>query len=118
MSRVAGILELKIDGEIFPAKGSFSYNLGRPKREMIVGADRVHGYKEMPQVPFIEGVVTDTGEFDIDQLLNAVQSTVTLRLANGNTVNLANAVFAAEGTTTTEEGEIEVRLEGESADLV
>ena len=30
------------------------------KRDAIVGHDNVHGYKEMPQVPFMEGAVAKT----------------------------------------------------------
>ena len=40
--RVGGILEVKIDGTLFSAKGEFTYNLGTPKREAVVGADSVH----------------------------------------------------------------------------
>jgi predicted heme/steroid binding protein len=58
-NRRAGRIYFKVDGTQYDAKGSFSYNLGADKRDGIVGADGVHGYKAMPQVPFIEGAVTD-----------------------------------------------------------
>lgn len=47
--RRAGLIQVQVNGEVQDAKGSFSYNLGRPKREAIPGSDRVHGFKEMPQ---------------------------------------------------------------------
>lgn len=109
--RRAGTIQLQVSGEIMDAKGSFSYNLGKPKREAIPGADRIHGYKEMPQVPFIEGIITDRGTLDLAALVSSTEVTVTLKLANGKTISL-NGWFAGEGTGTTEEGEITVRWEG------
>ena len=42
-------------------RGTFTYHLGIPKREAVIGPDRVHGYKEMPQVAYIEGAITESG---------------------------------------------------------
>lgn len=116
--RRAGLIQLQIDGEIQDAKGSFSYNLGRPKREAIVGADRVHGHKEMPQVAFIEGAITDRGTLDLASLTSGRDLTVTLTLGNGKLIVLRDAWFAGEGTGTTEEAEIAVRWEGANAEEV
>lgn len=116
--RIGGTIEFKIDGEIYNAKGSWTYNLGRGKRETIVGADGVHGYKEMPQVPYIEGVITDRGDLSIDTLLKLVDATAMLQLANGKIIVLRDAIFAGDGNVTTEEGEIEARFEGVSAEEV
>jgi hypothetical protein len=110
--RVGGLIQIQIQGEIYDAKGSFSYNLGRPKREAVVGMDTVHGYKETPQVAFIEGVITDRQGLDLEALVTARDVTVTLQLANGKVIVLRDAWFAAEGSATTEEGEISVRFEG------
>ena len=49
-NRRAGRIYFKVDGTQYDAKGKFSYNLGLDKREAIVGADGVHGYKSTPQV--------------------------------------------------------------------
>jgi hypothetical protein len=116
--RIGGSLFLKINGEGFPAKGSFTYNLGAPKREGIVGADGFHGFKEMPQVAFIEGAITDSGGLDVNTLLNIQDATATLELANGKVITLREAYYAGEGNITTEEGEIALRLEGASAEEI
>lgn len=110
-NRRAGRIYLKIDGEMHDAKGSFSYNLGQDKRDAIPGADGIHGYKETPQVPFIEGAITDRGDLDLEAMCRQDGVTVTLELVNGKTIVLANAWFAGEGTVTTEEAEIAVRWE-------
>jgi len=51
--RVGGIIFLKVDGEGFQSKGNFTYNIGVPKKEAVVGADGVHGFKETPQSLFL-----------------------------------------------------------------
>lgn len=116
--RKGGLIQLQVDGVLYDAKGSFSYNLGRAKRDAIVGSDAVHGYLEKPQVAFIEGEITDRGNLDLDALVTATDVTVTLELANGKIVVLRDAWYAAEGTGNTEEGNIEVRFEGKSAQEV
>lgn len=114
----AGLIQFQVNGEVYDAKGNFTYNLGRPKREMIVGADAVHGPKESPQVAFIEGEITDRGTLDLAQLVSIADATVTLKLANGKVVVLHGAWFTGEGTGNTEEGNIDVRFEGAGAEEI
>lgn len=115
---VGGIIELKVNGEIQNAKGNFKYNLGKQKREAIVGADRVHGYKGLPQAPYIEGEITDRSNLDVEAFLNIDNGTITLSLANGKVIVLKEAWYAADGDIETEEGNIQVRFEGMSAEEV
>lgn len=115
MAARAGKITLKTDGNVRDAKGSFTYNLGADKRTAIVGADKVHGFYTQPQVPFIEGVITDDEDLDLSDVLNGTDLTVTLDLDNGKTIVLRQAWFAGEGNVTTEQGEIAVRWEGISA---
>jgi len=117
-NRVSGIIELKTNGEIQNAKGSFTYNLGRLKKEMIVGQDRVHGYKALPQVPFIEGEITDRGSLNLETFMDADDVTVTLSLANGKVIVLKEGVYAADGDGSTEEANIQARWEGMSCEEV
>lgn len=116
--RVGGIIEFKINGELFSAKGSFTYNLGRPKRDAVVGSDKVHGYKEMPQSPYIEGAITDNADLSLEQLVLVKEATITLSLANGKIVVLREGYYSGDGNVTTEEGEIAVRFDGMDADEV
>ena len=116
--RRAGIIQLQINGEIKDAKGNFSYNLGQPKREAIVGTDGVHGFKETPQVAFIEGGITDNTNLDLKALVTITDATVTIELANGKMVVLRDAWYAGEGTASSEEAEVPVRFEGASAEEI
>lgn len=110
--RIGGTIFVKVDGQQLQAKGSWTYNLGEAKKEMIVGADSVHGFKEMPQVPFIEGQITDSDQVDMAALRRTRDATVVLSLANGKVISLEEAVESSDGNVTTEEGEAEVRFEG------
>lgn len=117
--RVGGIIELKINGNLFQAKGSFTYNLGAPKREAVVGSDAVHGYKEVPQAPMIEGKITDSPDLDlVNSLLTLSDATATLSLANGKIIVLREAFYAGDGNATSEEGEVEFKLQGTSCQEV
>lgn len=116
--RRAGTLYLKINGITFDAKGNFTYGIGNPKREAIVGADGIHGYKETPQVAFIEGEITDRSDLDLAALTNTDDITATLELANGKIIAVRNAWYAAEGHVQTEEGNIQLRIEGKSGEEI
>lgn len=119
-NRKGGILELQIDGNIYQAKGAFTYGLGKPTREAIVGHDEVHGYKEIPVAPFIEGEITDGSDVSLDDLANVTDATITLRLANEKVIALRNAWCTnPDGLgASTEEGNIKVRFEGLHAEEV
>lgn len=116
--RVAGIIAVKVNGEQLLAKGNYTYNLGQPKRDAVVGADGTHGYKETPQVSFIEGEITDRSDISLESLVLTKDATITLELGNGKIIVLRDAWFAGEGTGNTEEGNVSVRFEGMSAEEV
>ena len=115
-NRVSGAAYFKVGGVQHRMGGSFTYNLGSPKREPKMGPDGVHGYKEMPQAPFIEGEITDASDLDLKAMQALDNETVTLELANGKTILLHNAWHAADGNVGTEEGNIQTRWEGLEAE--
>lgn len=116
-ARIGGTLFVAVNGVRLSVKGNWTINPGRPKREAIVGADQVHGFKEMPQAPSIEGEASVTPDLDLPALLDAVGVTVTAELANGQVGVLRDAWQAAEGAMGTEEGAVPLRFEGLSMDL-
>ena len=118
MNRVGGLIEVLVNGERLSARGSWTFSAGTEVREGIVGADRVHGYKSMPRVPFIEGEITDRQNLRLQALAKSENVTVTLRLANGKAMVLRNAWVAGETTGNTEEGNVSVRFEGLSIEEV
>lgn len=109
--RVGGPYELQAGGVRLNGKGGATYNLGHPKREAVMGASAGHGYKETPQVSFVEVDVTDAADLDVKAVATMKDATVTLKVANGKTILLHNAYFAGEGTIATDEGNIGCRFE-------
>lgn len=102
----------------YEAKGAFTYNLGSPNRDAIVGHDGTHGFKELPQVAFLEGEFTDRGDLDLKTLQSIEDATITLELANGKNILFRNAWYASEGNVQTEEANIAVRFECMSAEEI
>lgn len=118
MARIAGKLFVDVNGTRLSARGeNWNWNLGRDKREMVVGVDGPHGHKAMPQVPFLEGEISLTPDLDLEALLAAEDATVTAELPNGWTFVLRSAIQTAEATAETGDGKMPVRFEGLSADL-
>lgn len=116
--RVGGIIQVAANGQLYDAYGEWTWNLGRPKAEAVLGTSAVVGYKEMPQVAFIEGEIIDRRTLSVEALLGLRDASVTLYLANGKLITLRDAWYAAEGTGSTENGNIECRFEGMSAEEV
>jgi len=116
--RRGGIVFVKVDGAQLSAKGEFTYSLLDSKKEGIVGSDGIHGYKELPVIPYIEGEITDSIDLDAKSLIKLTDATVTLELANGKVIVLRGAWYAGDGVTGSEEGNIAVRFEGTSIEEV
>lgn len=117
-TRRGGIIELKVAGELQECKGNFTYNLGAPQNESIIGSSGVTGYKSTPQAAFIEGMLTDSPSFSMSQLVGMTNVTVHLKLATGKVIVMSNAVYTGSGNGTTDEGELEVKFEAEFAEEI
>lgn len=118
MARVAGHLFLKVNGVQRKVIGNFTYNLGRSRKQMLVGHDGPHGYSEMPQVAYIEGEIRDESDLSVVELREITDATITLELANGKTILLRDAHEASEGSVGTEAANVQVRFEGVEAEEV
>lgn len=119
--KLGGTVNLKVNGDIYKAKGSFNYSLGLEKKEAVLGVDGVHGYKSSKQVPMIEGEITITPKVNIKNLLSIGEEdnvTVTLDLNQGSVIVLRNAWINTEGTIETEESKMSVKFEGIQAEQI
>jgi len=115
----AGLFNLKINGEVYYAKGNFTYNLGGVKREAVMaGNGQVIGYKETAQAPFIEGEITDDIGLSLQKLFQLEGATISLELCNGKVIVLREAWYAGESKAETQDGNIAVKFEGLSCDEV
>lgn len=112
--RIAGICFFKVDGQQYPLRGSFKVQPFNTKKEGIAGQDGIHGYKETPIIPFIEGEVSDLGSFSLSQLQQVTNSTITAELANGKVYTLRNAWFVDAPDLDAVDGKITIKFEGRS----
>jgi hypothetical protein len=116
--RVAGLITVKVDGEVQAAAGEFSYNLGIPLKETMAGTDGIHGFKETPQEAFIEGEIRDRAGLDLAALFRTKDASVSIELANGKMIMLRHAWFSGEGTASTGDAVVPVKFSGLSAEEV
>jgi uncharacterized protein YlzI (FlbEa/FlbD family) len=112
--RIAGVAFWKVDGRQLALRGNLTVSPTAFERTGIAGQDAVHGFSEVPRVPFIQGdvsLVEGTSVEDIDAVTDA---TITAELANGQVWVLRNAWRAQVSEINTREGQFAVRFEGES----
>jgi len=116
--RIAGIAFLKVDGDLYPLRGNFTVSPSPIERAGIAGQDYVHGFSELPRVPYIEGDVSTVPELSVEDVANIINATVTAELANGKTYVLREAWSRAAFELNTREGQFRVRFEGVSCDEI
>jgi len=110
--RIAGIAFLTVDGTQLALRGNFTVSPSPVERTMIAGQDSVHGYQELPRVPYIEGdLSTMPGEY-LEDLLLQTDSTVVAQLANGMQYTLTGATCKGGFENNTRDGQVRVRWEG------
>jgi hypothetical protein len=110
--RIAGIAFLKVDSEQVRVRGNFTVSPSMFERTMLAGQDSVHGYQELPRVPYIEADLSLMRETSLDALMAQVDVTVTAELANGWQYTLHNAVCKGGFEANTRDGQTHVRREG------
>jgi hypothetical protein len=112
---IAGKMEMTSNGEVVNCVGGFTLNLGQPKREMLVGPDRIHGYKELPQPPSVSGEIRDSDSLNVtNAILNMDGATLVFTVANGKQYMFENAVYTGDGNIETDEGKIQFEAQAMS----
>ena len=112
----AGTAYLKYDGGMLPLKGNLTVSATPVERTGIAGQDYVHGYQELPRVPYIEGDVSTLPEVSLETLEQVIDATVTAELINGTTYVLRNAWTKGPLDINTHDGQFRIRFEGVSCD--
>jgi hypothetical protein len=110
--RIAGVAYLKVDADLYPLRGNFTVSPTPLERAGIAGQDYVHGFSELPRVPYIEGDVSLVPGLSVEQLAQVTNSTITAELANGMVYVLQEAWTRAAFELNTREGQTRVRFEG------
>lgn len=110
--RFAGIAFLYVDGNQMSLRGNFTVSPSAVARTMIAGQDGVHGYQELPRVPYIEGDISTVPALNLADLEAQVNVTVIAQLANGKQYTLGQAACKADLEANTRDGQARVRWEG------
>ena len=110
--RFAGIAFLMVDGDQLALRGNFTVSPSSVERTMIAGQDRVHGYQELPRVPYIEGDISTIPERSLEALEDQTDVTVVAQLANNKQYTLIGATCKAALENNTRDGQVRVRWEG------
>jgi Phage tail tube protein len=110
--RFAGIAFVSVDGQQYSLRGNFTVSPSAVERTMIAGQDGVHGYQELPRVPYIEGDLSTVAGLGLEDLEAQTDSTVVAQLANGRQYTLVNATCKAGFEANTRDGQVRVRWEG------
>src|SRR5262249_36370678 len=114
--RFAGIAFVFVDGNQLALRGNFTVSPASVERTMIAGQDGVHGYQELPRVPYIEGDISTVPNLNLTDLENQTDVTVIAQLANGKQYTLSNASCKAGFEANTRDGQARVRWEGITCD--
>ena len=112
--RFAGIAFLLVDGNQMALRGNFTVSPSVVARTMIAGQDGIHGYQELPRVPYIEGDISTVPNLNLLDLEAQVNVTVVAQLANGKQYALGQASCKADLEANTRDGQVRVRWEGVS----
>lgn len=112
LTRVAGVAFVKVDGVQYALQGNATVNFSEAQREAMVGADGVHGFKEVPQAPSIAITLTRTPDCSLETLKRIANSTVTLEASDGKTYVLTEAFQSGELSYAVIEGTLPVTFHG------
>lgn len=110
--KFAGIAFLYVGGNQVRLRGNFTVSPSPVERTMIAGQDGVHGYQELPRVPYIEGDISLTPDTLLENIDGQTDVTVVAQLANGNQYTLVGGTCKAALEANTRDGQARVRWEG------
>lgn len=115
---IGGVAYLKVDGTQYSLRGNLKVSPSSRERTGVAGQDGVHGYTEVPRIPFIEGDISDSGGLSVLDLEKLTDVTVTAELASGKTYVLRNAWVSGAREVNAAEGSMTLRFEGLSCEEI
>ena len=110
--RVAGICYIKCDGEQLEVSGGVEVPLVDVKREEVMVAAGVAGFKETALAPYVKVTAIFMPSFPLDALRTNTEITVTAELANGKVYTLSGAFLKGEPSIKGEEGTVDLEFSG------
>ena len=110
--RVAGIVTFTVSpGGQMAVRGNCTISPSSVERTMLAGQDGIHGYQELPRVPYIEADFTTVPNFQVTSLLGQTDVTVIVNAANGWNYQFTNATCKDAIEINTRDGQYRARWE-------
>jgi Phage tail tube protein len=110
--RFAGVAFVMIDGNQLPVRGNLTVSPSPVERTMIAGQDSVHGYQELPRVPYIECDVSTLPDLPLEDLEAQTNVTVVAQNANRMMYSLVGATCKGGLEINARDGQVRIRWEG------
>lgn len=114
--RFAGVAFVKVDGQTIPLRGNLTVSPNVLERNMIAGQDSVHGYQELPRVPYIQLDMSTLPDVSIEDLEAQVGVTVVAQLANGRQYSLNDACCRGGIEINARDGQATIRWDGQTCE--
>src|SRR6201986_4576839 len=103
--RIAGIAFLTVDGTQMAVRGNFTVSPSSVERTMIAGQDGIHGYQELPRVPYIEGDISTLPNVSLEDLEAQTDVTVVAQCPNQKQYTLVGATCKGNHEHNTRDGQ-------------
>jgi hypothetical protein len=110
--RFAGVAFVSVDGQQLALRGNLTVSSSAVERNMIAGQDGVHGYQELPRVPWIEADFSTIPGLLLEDLEAQVDVTVIAQLANQMQYTLTGGTCKGNFENNARDGQVRVRWEG------
>jgi hypothetical protein len=114
-NRIGGIAFWKAGGRNLAVRGGFTVSPSKTERTGVAGQDRVHGFVEVPVVPFMEADVSLVEGTSIEDIDAIDEETITAELGNGTVFVLVDAWRVNRSEINTRDGMFRVRFEGKDS---
>jgi hypothetical protein len=109
--RIAGTAFVTVNGEQIALRGNLTVSPSAVERTMLAGQDGVHGYQELPRVPYVEGDFSTMPGLLVEDIDNQVNETVVVLAANGTIFSFTEAVCKAATEPNLRDGQMRIRWE-------
>jgi hypothetical protein len=110
--RFAGIAFLMVDGNQIALRGNLTVSPSPVERTMIAGQDGVHGFQELPRVPYIECDFSALPGVSLEAIIAQTDVTVVAQCPNQVEYTLQNATCKGGFDLNVRDGQFRCRWEG------
>lgn len=114
--RFAGVAYVTAGGTTIPLRGNLTVSPNVIERNMIAGQDGIHGFQELPRVPYIQLDMSTLPDVSIESLEAQVGVTVVAQLANGKAYSLSDACCRGGIEINARDGQATIRWDGQACD--